>query len=282
MNGARGNDGARRGSLLTGSAGGVWVALASTVMVFGGAGADRRQLVRVAGGQAHLLRPGRVPGVLQDDRPRVRAEHQDLPGGRGADPDPGAVAGGAAQPAGAGVLPDPAAGDRLHRPVPGHPHDPAGAAVRVRHSRAASLLRHHQSGVPGRRRAGGDLHGVRVGGLPGRHRVGAPQPGGGGQVAGADPRADDADGDPAPGGAARDPAAPERLHRAAEGHGADLGAGPGRGAAAGEHRVGERVQLHALRGGGVLLRADHGAAGAADRLADRSATASGRWRAGAA
>ena len=33
--------------------------------------------------------------------------------------------------------------------------------------------------------------------------------------------------------------------------------------------VGQRVQLHALRGGGVLLRADHGAAGAADRLADR-------------
>ena len=33
---------------------------------------------------------------------------------------------------------------------------------------------------------------------------------------------------------------------------------------------GQRVQLHALRGGGVLLRADHGAAGAADRLADRA------------
>ena len=54
------------------------------------------------------------------------------------------------------------------------------------------VARHHQSGVPGRGRAGGDLHGVRVGGVPGRHRVGAPQPGGGGQVAGADPRADDA------------------------------------------------------------------------------------------
>ena len=36
MNGARGNNGARRGSLLTGSAGSVWVALASTVVVFGG------------------------------------------------------------------------------------------------------------------------------------------------------------------------------------------------------------------------------------------------------
>ena len=36
------------------------------------------------------------------------------------------------------------------------------------------------------------------------------------------------------------------------------------------HRVGQRVQLHALRGGGLLLRADHGAAGAADRLADRT------------
>ncbi len=28
---------------------------------------------------------------------------------------------------GAGVLPDPGAGDRLHRSVPRHPHDPAGA-----------------------------------------------------------------------------------------------------------------------------------------------------------
>ena len=83
-------------------------------------------------------------------------------------------------------------------------------------------------------------------------------------------RADDADGNPAPGGAARDPAVIERLHRAAEGHGADIGAGAGRGAAAGDAGREQRVQLHALRGGRLLLRADHGATSTADRLADRT------------
>ena len=52
---------------------------------------------------------------------------------------------------------------------------------------------HHRPGLPGRGGAGAGLLGVRGRGLPGRHRVGAPQPGGGGPLAGPDARADAAD-----------------------------------------------------------------------------------------
>ena len=62
--------------------------------------------------------------------------------------------------------------------------------------------------------------GVRRRGLPGRHRVGAPEPGGGGALARALALAVPAVRDPPAGGPARDPAAAERLHRSAEGHGA--------------------------------------------------------------
>ena len=110
---------------------------------------------------------------------------------------------------------------------------------------------HARSRLSGRGGAGARVHGVRGGGVPRRHRVGAPQPGGGGPVAGPDALADDARRDPAAGGAARDSAAPERLHRAAEGHGADLGAGPVEALQRAQTWARQRVQLHALRGGGA-------------------------------
>ena len=62
--------------------------------------------------------------------------------------------------------------------------------------------------------------GVRRRGLPGRHRVGPPAPGGRGAVAGAEPRQDAPLRRRPAGGPPRDPAAAERLHRPAEGHGA--------------------------------------------------------------
>ena len=81
----------------------------------------------------------------------------------------------------------------------------------------------------GRRRARARLLRLRHRGLPGRDRVGASEPGGGRALARALPHAGAALRRPAAGGASRDPAAPERLHRAAEGHGARGLLGVGRG-----------------------------------------------------
>ena len=111
--------------------------------------------------------------------------------------------------------------DRLHRPLPRHPDDPRDLACSASGCPALGL-----SGVPtlavllGRRRARARLHGVRLRGLPRRDRVGAPEPGRGRPLARALARAGAALRRRPAGGAARDPAAPQRLHRAAEGHGA--------------------------------------------------------------
>ena len=85
-------------------------------------------------------------------------------------------------------------------------------------------------------------------------------------------------GGPAAGGAARDPAAAERLHRPAEGHGARRLPRLDRGVQAVADRRGGDVQLHAVRRrGGAVRRADDPAR-ALHRLAGRCATAGGARR----
>src|SRR5207244_5736225 len=94
---------------------------------------------------------------------------------------------------------------------------------------------------------------IRGRGLPRRDRVRAPEPAHGGALArplvlpGAAVRGR------AAGRAAGDPAAPERLRRAAEGHGPDRRDRRHRGGAAGPELLQQVLQLHRLRGRGRLL-----------------------------
>ena len=116
-----------------------------------------------------------------------------------------------------------------------------------------------------------ELLGVRRRGLPGRHRLGASEPDGGGAFARAQPVPDAALRRGSAGRPAGHPAAPERLHRPAEGHGAhrDRGRdGPG-GVPAGADLPGRRLQLHADRGRRAVLPGDHDPADALHGLAGR-------------
>ncbi len=82
-----------------------------------------------------------------------------------------------AQPPGAGVLPAPRARDRLHRLLPRRADDPRDHHARLRRAGARHRGRSDLDDVLGDRRARARLHGVRLGGLPRRDRVGAPEPG---------------------------------------------------------------------------------------------------------
>ena len=85
--------------------------------------------------------------------------------------------------------------------------------------------------------------------------------------------------DPAAGGAPRHPAAAERLHRPAEGHGARRHARRGRGVPAVADRRERDLQLHRVPLRRGALRRDHDPAGAVHRLADpaRPPASPGRW-----
>ncbi len=72
------------------------------------------------------------------------------------------------------------------------------------------------------------------------------------------------------GGAPRDPAAPQRLHRAPEGHGARGVARRRRGVPAVADRRRSDVQLHAVHLHGHPVHRDHRPVGAVHRLADRA------------
>ena len=89
--------------------------------------------------------------------------------------------------------------------------------VGLRAARTAAQGDADLAGRAGHHRAGAHLLGVRRGGLPGRHRVGAPEPAGGGPVARAVLRADDAPGGASAGRTPGDPAAAQRLRGPAEG-----------------------------------------------------------------
>ena len=132
---------------------------------------------------------------------------------------------GAADPARAAVVPGARAGRGLHRLLPRDAADHPAVPRRLRRARAAAAGRADLAGRARHARAGADLLGVRRGGVPGRHRVGAPEPAGGGPVARAVLRADDAAGGAPAGGTPGDAAAAQRLRGAAEGRRADLGAG---------------------------------------------------------
>ena len=78
------------------------------------------------------------------------------------------------------------------------------------------------------------------------------------------------EGDPPPGSPARDPAAPERLHRPAEGHRARGDGRRDRGVQPVADRRRRDVQLHAVPRGDAPLRRDHDPARALHRLPDRT------------
>ena len=85
---------------------------------------------------------------------------------------------GPAQPARRRAVPGPAARDRLRRPVPGaagHPRDLHASASASR--RSGSRACPTDDVLLGGRRADAPLLGVRLGGLPGGHRVDPPEPG---------------------------------------------------------------------------------------------------------
>ena len=95
-------------------------------------------------------------------------------------------------------------------------------------------------------RADPRLHGLRVGGLPRGDRVRALEPERGRALARSLARAVAALRRRAAGGAPRDPAAAQRLHRPAEGHGARRAARCRRGVPPVADRLRGDVQLHAL------------------------------------
>ena len=155
-----------------------------------------------------------------DDLARLPPEREDLLHRGGVHPRLRARARRAAQPAGAGLLPDPRARDRLRRLLPRRADDPRHRPARLRRAGAR-----RSRGSRPRRRSGGSSRSSSStrrtsprSTAPGssrciraRRRLRARS---GSRAAGA------LLGRAAAGGAARHPAAPERLHRAAEGHGA--------------------------------------------------------------
>ena len=84
---------------------------------------------------------------------------------------------------GPGLLPAPAPLGRLHRHLPRDPDDPARLPARLRRARAAARGVPTSAVLLGSRLARARLLGVRRRGLPGRDRLRAPEPGGGGALA---------------------------------------------------------------------------------------------------
>src|SRR3954452_19012778 len=165
----------------------------------------------------HVLRPrgvhDRVPGRprrLQARRRAVRARRD-----RGADP----RARRRARPhhERARAVPGPRAARRLRRRPGWRAGDPRRLPRRLRHPGARAQRPADRPAPARRRRPRAELHGLRGGGLPRGHRLGAPEPAPGGARGRADRRAGAAVRRAAASGAARARPAAQRLHLAAEG-----------------------------------------------------------------
>jgi len=88
-----------------------------------------------------------------------------------------------AEPAWPGLLPAARLGRDLHRPGARRADDPRDRAARIRCAGPAAHRRPELARLLGRRRPDPHLRRLRGRGLPGRDRVGAPEPGGGGALA---------------------------------------------------------------------------------------------------
>ena len=147
----------------------------------------------------------------------------------------------------AGVLPDPDDGDHLHRPVPRRPDDPGRLHARVRRRRRCSC-----PGVPNSPLFWGIVALVLVysayvaevyrAGIESVH----PSQEAAARSLGLSTAPDAAVRHRPAGRAPGDPAAPERLHRPAEGHGAGRADRPGRSVSPVADRRRQRLQLHAV------------------------------------
>ncbi len=208
--------------------------------------------------------------VVPGGPPRLLAQHQDLLRGGGVHPRVRPGDRRTPQPPGPGLLPDPCTRDRLHRLLPGNPDDPPDLHPRLRRAGARARWRPHLGARLGDGGAHHHLLRLRRRGVSRGDRVCAPEPGRRGPLARAHPGTVASPRRRPAGGAPRRPAAPERLHRAAEGHCARRAHRPGRGLSPGADRHLCDLQLHALRRGGADLRRLHDPAGAADRLAQRA------------
>ena len=195
--------------------------------------------------QAGVLRPTGVRGSLPGHPLGVLDQREDLPDRGGVHPRVRARDRRSPGSSRAGVLPDPRACGRLRRPLPRRPDDPGHLHPRVRHSRARAARGADRPALLGRRLPRSRVLGVRVRGLPGGHRVRAPEPSGCRQIARADARTGASLRRHPAGRASCDPAAPERLHRPPEGHGARGASRRRRGVSAVADRGRRVLQLHA-------------------------------------
>ena len=162
-------------------------------------------------------RPARHPARSVAQHPRPRGHRRTRGRRRVADR-------GTAHAARTDLLPRARARGGVHRLLPRHAVDHPALHRRLRPARTAVARHPRPAGGPRHHRAGADLLGLRVRGLPRRHRLGAPEPARRRAVAGPDLRPDDAPRRSSSGGTSRGAAAAQRLRRAAEGRRADLGA----------------------------------------------------------
>ncbi|CAA9285059.1 MAG: ABC transporter, permease protein (cluster 3, basic aa/glutamine/opines), partial [uncultured Corynebacteriales bacterium] len=231
-----------------------------------GRGGGAGRLAGLAAGAGDVLLLGGGAGRVPGGAGRVLAQRADLRGRRGAGARGRAGGGGAAHAARAGVLPGAAAGRGVHGPVPRAAADPGHPAARLRGAGAAAGWGAGRRGGVGHRGAGADLRRVRRRGDPGRHRVGAPQPGRRGPLARALARAVAAVRGAAAGAAPGGAAAAQRRGQPAEGLRAHLGARGDRRGPGGADRDVVLVQLHPLPGGGGAVPAADDPDGPGDRL----------------
>jgi hypothetical protein len=154
---------------------------------------------------------------------------------------------------------------------PRHPDDPVRVPDRVRHPGARAVRSAHRPGRAGRDRPDALVLGLRGGGVPGGHRLDSRGAALRRAGAGTDPGAVHAVRGAAAGGEAGGAAAPERLHRAAEGRGARVDPRAARSVPGGADRGVVDVQLHAAGGGGVPVPAGDGPdGGIVDRMQART------------
>jgi hypothetical protein len=158
------------------------------------------------------------------------------------------------QPGRPGLLPPAGLRGRLRRPLPRDPDDPRHLPARLRRAGAPALGRPEVRVLLGHGRARARLLGICLRGLPRRHRVRAPEPGGGGAVAWTHAGAVAALRGGAAGRPSRRAAALERLHRPAEGHRARRTDRAGGGVPAVADRGVAELRLHALPRDGAAVR----------------------------
>ena len=172
---------------------------------------------RLAGGAGDVLQLGGLQGILPRRPLRLLARREAVRDrrGRGAGRRPRRRPG-ADQPR-PGALPGAAAGDRLRRPLPRDPDDPARLPDRLRRPGAAADRAADRPGRARRHRPRALLQRLRRRGLPGRDRLGPPRPARRGARGRPHRGPGDAPRDPAAGGAPGRAAAAQRLRRPAEG-----------------------------------------------------------------